>query len=92
MKATVDAWIRANPKTAEWHDHTARRAKEIARNYSRLLYLYLQNSPASGLFSIINARKAVVRWERKSDPVYPIAPDSILDEDSKTGVASQGRG
>ena len=41
--------------------------------------------------SIVNARKAVVRWERKSDPVYPITPDSILDEDSKTGVANQQR-
>ena len=38
--------------------------------------------------SIVNARKAVVRWERKSDPVYPITPHPILDEDSKTGVAS----
>ena len=40
MKATVDGWIRADPKTAEWHEDTARRAKETARNYSRLLHLY----------------------------------------------------
>jgi len=39
--------------------------------------------------SIVNARKAVVRWERKSDPVNPITRDSILGEDSKTGVANQ---
>ncbi|HZY47395.1 MAG TPA: LLM class flavin-dependent oxidoreductase [Candidatus Bathyarchaeia archaeon] len=30
MKPTVDAWIRSDPKTAEWHDETARRAKETA--------------------------------------------------------------
>jgi len=30
MKATVDAWIRADPKTAEWQKDTARRAKETA--------------------------------------------------------------
>jgi hypothetical protein len=41
------------------------------------------------LVSIVNARNTVVRWERKSDPVNPITPDSIMGEDSKTGVANQ---
>jgi hypothetical protein len=39
--------------------------------------------------SIVNARKAVVRWERKSDPVNPITPDSILDEDAKLGLSER---
>ena len=39
--------------------------------------------------SIVNARKAVVRWERKSDPVNPITPDSILDEDVKLGLSER---
>ena len=39
-ESQVDGWIRADPKTAEWHEDTARRAKETARNYSRLLHLF----------------------------------------------------
>ena len=39
--------------------------------------------------SIVNARKAVVRWEWKSDSVNLLTPDSILDEDAKLGLSER---
>jgi hypothetical protein len=43
VEPKVDAWIGADPKTADWNRDTARKARETAKNKSQLLYLYWQN-------------------------------------------------
>jgi hypothetical protein len=39
--------------------------------------------------SIVNSHKAIVRWERAGPPPHPTSSDFVLDENTKTGVASQ---
>ena len=41
---TIQPWLEADPKIAEWYHSTAKKAKGTALNYSRLLYLYWQDN------------------------------------------------
>jgi len=38
--------------------------------------------------SIVNSHKAIVRWERGGTPPHPSTSNFVLDENTKTGVAS----
>jgi site-specific recombinase XerD len=39
--------------------------------------------------SIVNAKKAVVRWESKQTPIYPAVSNGILDENTAFGVGTK---
>jgi hypothetical protein len=43
-KSTTQPWLEADPKIAEWYHAPAKKAKNTALNYSRLLSLYWQSN------------------------------------------------
>jgi len=43
---TIQPWLEAGPKIAEWYHSTAKKAKDTALNYSRLLNLLLAEQQA----------------------------------------------